>query len=75
MTTDTYMVPVWALPYLIYNDTFGLPRDYKDVIDQWLKSEGIAVVIKPDDADDSFFCERPVFGGPCRVVECECVLD
>lgn len=76
METDIYKVPVWALDYLIYHDIAGLEDDDKDLIDGWLKNEGITEIIEPYDIDEfAFFCERPAFGEPCRVVECECVLD
>lgn len=76
MRTGLYPIPLWALGYLVNGDQSGLEFGEKDMIENWMKREGILEVLCPEDADnDSYFTHFPPFGLACNVVDCECVLE
>lgn len=76
MKTELFPVPTWTLNYLINGDETGLEFGEKDMIENWMKREGILEVLCPEDPDnDSYFTHYPPFGLACNVVDCECVLE
>lgn len=76
MKTERFPVPTWTLSYLINGDETGLEFGEKEMIEDWLKREGILEVLCPEDADnESYFTWMPPFGLACNVVDCECVLE
>lgn len=76
MITDRFLVPTWALCYLINGDLDGLEFGEKEMIDDWQQRNGILDVFCPDDIDsEKYFTPCPPFGIACDVVECECVLE
>lgn len=76
MKTELIPVPTWALCYLINGDETGLEFGEKEMIDDWLKREGILNVIPTDDPEGhTYFTHFPPFGLGCDVEECECVLE
>ncbi len=74
MKTDVFVVPVWALCYLINGDVNNLEFGEKETVDNWLQRNNILDVWLPEDIDEeSYFTNYPPFGKSCMVVECECV--
>lgn len=76
METERLPIPTWSLCYIINGDESGLEFGEKEMIDDWMKNNGILGVFCPDDIDnEQYFTSFPPFGLACEVVECECVLE
>ncbi len=76
MKTEIFIIPVWALCYLINGSVDSLDFGEKEIIDDWCQKNNILDVWTPDDVDsESFFTYYPPFGKACMVVECECVIE
>jgi hypothetical protein len=70
--TVEYLIPSYALCYLLYGDTSGMENEDIATVDRW-QEKNIPASAHLSVGEDYGFSTRPAFGLPCDCTECEVV--
>ena len=60
-------IPTWALSYLVNDDPSGLEDEDIELVDEWIKREGLGFCVDVSDEEPSF-TYHPAFGLGADVV-------